>query len=366
MKAIVVKPPKPGVEIRDLSQVVRHGSGTVKVRILENGICGTDREIVRGELSTARPPEGRDWLVLGHEALGIVEDSSDPRFKPGDLVMPINRRSYHGKCPNCLIGRPDFCEANEFVEAGIIGMDGFMVEYWYDDPKYLVKVPKNLADIAIMAQPLSDLEKSVEEILNVQRRLIWTCDDGTYNCRRGIVFGTGSTGILISLLLKTVGFEVYVANRRDPLENEAKITEEAGITYYNYSKDGLDKLKAMGFDLVVDTTGASASLIGHEIEMLKPNGILGLFGFPAEGELTLRYDVIQRFIYKSNAIVGLINGQKPHFQQALAHLAQWKSIWPTVANSLISRIVDVNDDKELMQVLNHKEKGEIKVKIRWS
>ena len=365
MRAIVVKPPKPGVEFRDLSQVIRHGSGTVKVRIIENGICGSDREIVRGELATARPPEGKDWLVLGHEALGVVEESKDPRFRQGDLVMPINRRSYHGKCLNCLVGRPDFCEANEFVEAGMVGMDGFMVEYFYDDPKYLVKVPPSIADIAILAQPLSDLEKSVEEILNIQRRLIWTCDDGTYNCRRAIVFGSGSTGILISLLLRTVGFEVYVANRRDPLENEAKITEEAGITYINYSVEGLDKLKQMGFDLVVDTTGASASLIGHEVEMLKPNGVLGLFGFPSEGALTLSHEVIQRFIYKSNVIVGLINGQKPHFQQALAHLAQWKATWPGVVSRLITRVVNVNDEKEVVQVLNHKEKGEIKVKIRW-
>lgn len=365
MRAIVVKPPKPGVEFWDLKQVIKHGSGSVKVRILENGICGSDREIVKGELTTARPPIGKDWIVLGHEALGIVEESSDPRFKPGDLVMPINRRSYNGKCLNCLVGRPDFCELNEFVEAGMVGMDGFMVEYYYDDPRYLVKVPRNVADIAILAQPLSDLEKSIEEILNIQRRLIWTCDDGTYNCRRAIVFGTGSTGTLVSLLLRTIGFEVYIANRRDPLESEAKIAEEAEITYYNYASEGLDKLKKIGFDLVIDTTGASASLISHEVEMLKPNGVLGLFGFPSEGSLTLSYDSIQRFIYKSNVIVGLINGQKPHFQQALAHLAQWKTVWPGVVSRLITRVVDVNDEKEVLNVLSHKERGEIKVKIKW-
>mgnify|MGYP001770713886 CR=1 FL=1 len=366
MRAIIVKPPRPGVEIADVSGPVRHGSGVVKVRIVENGICGSDREIVKGRLTTARPPPGKDWLILGHEALAVVEESLDPRFKPGDLVMPINRRSYGGKCLNCLVGRPDFCEAEEFVEAGMVGMDGFMVEYWYDDPKYLVKVPKNVADIAILAQPLSDLEKSVEEVLNIQRRMIWTCDDGTYNCRRALILGTGSTGTLLALLLRTYGFEVYVANRRDPLENEAKIAEEAEITYVNYAKEGLDKLKKIGFDLVVDTTGSSASLIRHAVEMLKPNGVLGLFGFPSEGEASLSYDLIQRFIYRSNVIVGLINGQKPHFQQALAHLAQWKTVWPGVVKRLITRVVSINDTQEVVRVLNEKERGEIKIKIAWS
>jgi hypothetical protein len=36
-----------------------------------------------------------------------------------------------------------------------------------------------------------------------------------------------------------------------------------------------------------------------------------------------------------------------------------------VVSRLITRVVNVNDEKEVIQVLNHKEKGEIKVKIRW-
>lgn len=366
MKAIVVRPPKPGVEFLDLKTPIRHGSGTVKVRLIENGICGSDREIVKGRLTTARPPPGKDWLVLGHEALAVVEDSADPRFKPGDLVMPINRRSYGGKCPNCLVGRPDFCEAEEYVEAGMVGMDGFMVEYWYDDPKYLVKVPKEISDIAILAQPLSDLEKSVEEIFNIQRRLVWTCDDGTYNCRRALVIGTGSTGTLLALLLKTYGLEVYVANRRDSLESEAQIADEAGLIYVNYAREGIDKLKKLGFDLVVDTSGSDASIIRHAVEMLKPNGVLGLFGFPSGGETTIPYDLWQRFIYKSNVIVGLINGQKPHFQMALSHLAQWKSTLPRTSKLLITRVINVDDKDSVVKALGEKERGEIKVKIKWA
>ncbi|MEI6163887.1 MAG: alcohol dehydrogenase catalytic domain-containing protein, partial [Planctomycetota bacterium] len=44
----------------------------IKVRTLDVGICGTDREIctfVYGE-----PPANSEYLILGHEALGIVVD----------------------------------------------------------------------------------------------------------------------------------------------------------------------------------------------------------------------------------------------------------------------------------------------------
>ncbi len=47
MRAVIVHPPKPGVEFSDLKEPIRHGKGSVKVRLLENGICGSDREIVR-------------------------------------------------------------------------------------------------------------------------------------------------------------------------------------------------------------------------------------------------------------------------------------------------------------------------------
>ena len=59
----------------------------VKIRSLEVGICGTDREICNFEYGT--PPEGSEFLVLGHEALGEVVEagSSASEFKPGDLVV---------------------------------------------------------------------------------------------------------------------------------------------------------------------------------------------------------------------------------------------------------------------------------------
>nr|WP_238375072.1 zinc-binding dehydrogenase [Vulcanisaeta thermophila] len=199
----------------------------------------------------------------------------------------------------------------------------------------------------------------------MQRRLIWTCDDGTHNCRRALVLGSGSTGTLLSLLLRTYGFEVYIANRRDPLENESVITEEAGVTFINYTRDSLDRLKRVGFDLVVDTTGTSASLIRDAVEMLRPNGVLGLFGFPSSGESVIPHDVWQRFIHKSNVIVGLANGQKPHFQMALSHLAQWKSIWPRATRRLITKTIDINNEGEVMKALHEKVKGEIKVVIKW-
>jgi aldose 1-dehydrogenase [NAD(P)+] len=59
--------------------------------------------------------------------------------------------------------------------AGIKGLDGFMAEYLVDDPRYIVEEPRELLDVAVLAQPLSDLEKSIESLLITQRRMIWSC-----------------------------------------------------------------------------------------------------------------------------------------------------------------------------------------------
>ena len=68
----------------------RPAPGTVLLRPLEVGVCGTDREISEGLFGV--PPDGTDQLVLGHEVLALVEDDGHG-FSRGDLVTATVRRS---------------------------------------------------------------------------------------------------------------------------------------------------------------------------------------------------------------------------------------------------------------------------------
>ena len=363
MKAITVNPPLKGVNISEID-LNQKNTDEFNIRILENGICGTDREIVNGIMHAASPPEGNNYLVLGHEAIGILEDDGE-FLRKGDIVMPVNRRGC-GKCLNCIAGRPDFCETGLFIEAGISGMHGFMREKITDGEEYLVLVPREIREVAILAQPLSDLEKSFEEIISIQKRMIWTCRDGTYNCRKALVIGTGTIGILMGLLLKSEGFMVCIANRREATEKENKIFGTAGIEYINTGND-FNSIFRSGrfFDLVIEASGSSADLVADSIKILKNNGILGIFGFSSSGSALLNATDLQKFVYKSLSVVGLINGQKPHFQKAMLRLAQWNSIWPNITREFITRKVRINDRDSVLKALASKEPGEIKVKISW-
>ena len=91
MRAIGVSPARRAVELIDHPEPRRTTPDQVTLRILEVGVCGTDREIC--EFKFGEPPPGSEHLVLGHEALGeVIEVGSGVEgLRPGSLVVPMVR-----------------------------------------------------------------------------------------------------------------------------------------------------------------------------------------------------------------------------------------------------------------------------------
>ena len=124
MKAIGIQPADHRVGIFEHDEPRLERSSEVKVRILDVGVCGTDREIVHGLFGV--PPEGSGSLVLGHEALAVVERDGHG-FGRGDLVTATVRRSCR-HCVACADGAPDSCLTGDYSERGITRLDGFARE----------------------------------------------------------------------------------------------------------------------------------------------------------------------------------------------------------------------------------------------
>ena len=121
MKALAVFPRSREVRLIDAPEPVIAGPADVKLRILEAGICGTDREITSFQYGT--PPANSSHLVIGHEALGEVTDvgSGVTGLATGDLAVLMVRRPCPHDCAPCRRGRPDFCISGDFTERGIEG-----------------------------------------------------------------------------------------------------------------------------------------------------------------------------------------------------------------------------------------------------
>src|SRR6056297_2011448 len=96
MKAVAVTPGKPNsVHMEEIPMPslddISGGTG-VLVRTLKVGVDATDREI--NDALYGNAPKGYDFLVIGHECFGIVEEvgSAVKKVKPGDYVTCTVRR----------------------------------------------------------------------------------------------------------------------------------------------------------------------------------------------------------------------------------------------------------------------------------
>jgi alcohol dehydrogenase len=121
--------------------------GDVIVRVDATTICGTDLHILAGDL-----PEVRPGRILGHEAIGTVDEVGDGvhRLSPGDRVL-VSCISGCGSCRFCREGRYGQC-----TEGGgwILGhrVDGTQAEYvrvpYADTSTY--RIPDGASDEEIL------------------------------------------------------------------------------------------------------------------------------------------------------------------------------------------------------------------------
>jgi glucose 1-dehydrogenase len=223
MKAVAVFPRQKKVELVNHPEPGPLSSDQARVRILEVGICGTDREIATYEYGL--PPSGSDYLVLGHESLGEVVETgrSVTRLKPGDLVVPSVRRPCRERCAACAAGRQDFCLTGHYRERGILGDHGFLTENIVEQEENLNFVPRTLEEIAVLAEPLTVTEKAFDQIAAIQSRLPWLnrsaarSGQDSNSPQRALVLGAGPVGLLAAMKFRAEGFEVCVYSRGSEL-----------------------------------------------------------------------------------------------------------------------------------------------------
>ena len=167
MKAIAIVPGTAGSRIVERPEPEISKPDEVKVRIIRVGVCGTDRKELSGE--PAETPPGYKDLVIGHEMSGQVVSvgSSVTRAKPGDYAVFTVRRGC-GECASCLMNRADMCRTGRYHERGIRGLDGYQTEYVVDSEQYLVRLPAELEPVGVLMEPLSVVEKAIDEALRLQ------------------------------------------------------------------------------------------------------------------------------------------------------------------------------------------------------
>ena len=330
MKAVAITPKEKGsarlVEM-DKPKVsdIKDGRG-VLVEVLRVGACGTDREINDAEYGTA--PEGEDFLVLGHENFGrVVETGENVKdLKAGDYVVATVRRPC-GDSIYDLIGQQDFTTDSEYYERGISRIHGYWAEFYVEDFEFLIKVPEKIAEVAVLLEPISIIEKGLKQAEDIQKRLdIW-------QPKNAAVLGTGNVGLLTVLALRLRGFEVHGFGLQQPEGYlNAELCNAIGATYNSTKNLSVtDSVKEYGeYDLVFEATGYSP-IVFEAMQVLNENGILILSSVTGGDRTTdgVPSDLInQEFVLGNRVMVGTVNANREHFEMGVKDIALAEAMYP--------------------------------------
>jgi threonine dehydrogenase-like Zn-dependent dehydrogenase len=356
MKSVAVFPARGEIALVDHPRPKLASPHDVALRMLEVGVCGTDREIASFEYGT--PPEGSEYLVIGHESLGEVIEVGEAvtRVAPGDLVVPMVRRPCAiPSCVACREDRQDFCFTGKFTERGINGAHGFLTEVVVDHEKFMNRVPAELREAAILTEPLTIAEKALRQIWEVQQRLPWGCpvEPGKKpgHCRDAVVLGAGPVGLLGAMALAASGFAVAVYSREEPGSAKARLVESFGGVYVSAAKTTIDEIAHQigNIDVIYEASGASQ--VSFELmRVLGTNGIFVFTGVPGrKAPIELDADLLMRQLVLRNQVVfGTVNADRAAFEAAIAHLGEFRSRWPDALAALVSGRHSVDRYRDLL------------------
>lgn len=299
MRAVTVDYATRSLRERDVPEPPKPGPGEVLFRVLEVGICGTDRDLAAMKFGHGPAPD--NFLVLGHEALGEVLEvgSGVDSLTPGDLVVPAVRRACTPACGSCARGRRDLCLSMQYTERGITGLHGYFTECAVDAASDLVRVDRALRDRAVLIEPLSVVEKAVSLALRLHEG----------EPRRALVLGAGTVGLLAACVLRFRGLEVDVVSTEPAGSGRARLAEAAEARYLNSPDHPAD--------IVIEAAGVDAAA-NTALTALAPLGVLVLLGAHSTATPPSLIDVILR----NQVVAGSVNAGPESFAAAARDIAR--------------------------------------------
>jgi threonine dehydrogenase-like Zn-dependent dehydrogenase len=304
------------------------GAGQLLLRVLEVGVCGTDREISEGLFGV--PPAGGGELgdgelVLGHELLGVVV-ADGQGFSRGDLVTATVRRSC-GHCRACEEGSPDSCLTGDYSERGITRLDGFARELVAEDAAQLIPIPRSLGRLGVLAEPTSICERAIRHARTIGSRQPWELE-------RALVLGAGAIGMLSTYLLRLAGVDVWTAG----LESHVDLVTVCGARYVSTNDVPLGALgeDVGGFDLVIAAV-PDAQVMADSLGLLRRSGVACLLGIDGRNR-TVSIDgpvLGVDAILENRVLFGSVNAHRQDWLAGVEALDRARKRWPGALETFV-------------------------------
>lgn len=219
----------------------RRAPEEVLLRVLLAGICGTDREILKGYSAFRGIP--------GHEFVGQVVECDEKPWLGKRVVGEINVTC--GRCAWCTRGLGRHCPHRTVM--GIVNRDGAFAEYVVLPLCNLHEVPEEVSnEAAVFVEPLA----AAAEILEQMR-----IEPGT----RVAILGDGRLGLLVAQVLDHAQAQVTLIGRH---AWKLDLARSWGARVHSASEG---ELPPSSFRVVVDATGSPQGL-EEALRLVEPRG----------------------------------------------------------------------------------------------
>jgi 2-desacetyl-2-hydroxyethyl bacteriochlorophyllide A dehydrogenase len=243
------------IELTDVP-TPRPGKGEVLIRVAANGVCGSDRKILRSGFA----------FIPGHEVAGTVVQTG------GDCTTPVGARVaayiplYCGACPICERKRENLCPH----KPGLLGWatNGGYAEYMLVPDRNALRLDDHLSfsEGVILLDTIGTSGHAL--------RLA-----GCAELASVLILGAGPIGIGALVAMKALGVPViYVAEIS--AYRRQKVEELGGIAI-DPTQESLDqRIRAQfpyGVDLVFEAVGSPTTL-WQALDLVTPGGRISLVG----------------------------------------------------------------------------------------
>ena len=230
------------LSVRDMPKPQR-APGEALIQVLLAGICGTDREILKGYSGFHGIP--------GHEFVGRVVECDDPQWLGQRVVGEINLACGH--CAWCARGLGRHCPHRTVL--GIVNRPGVFAEYVTLPVANLHRVPDNVSDpAATFTEPVAAACEILEQM---------TIPPGTAVA----IIGDGRLGLLVAQVLRHAGAQVTLIGRHGW---KLDLARGWGVKVLSEANE---QLPSSSFPVTVEATGSPRG-ISEALRLVEPRGTL--------------------------------------------------------------------------------------------
>jgi threonine dehydrogenase-like Zn-dependent dehydrogenase len=198
-----------------------------------------------------------------------------------------------------------------------------MAEYVTSPTDFLLELPRDLAPVGFLIEPLSITTKALEHAFATRSAFTWEPETA-------LVLGNGPLGLLaLAALGDRDEFErTYCLGRRDRPDPSIDVIERLGATYVDSRETPVSEIAEAHepMDFVYEATGYPKHAF-DTIQALAPNGVGALLGVPEDWAFEVDGGALHReLVLENKALFGSVNANRRHFAAAidtLEGLPEW-------------------------------------------